>query len=353
MEARLCSWLPPFFRNVKFFPVSEINFRTPKRKLKLYWCATAVLRKKARSVAKSNERELSSYYTHLKKQRTSLSCYPWLMALMMIMFLCIPREPFHSRLLHCLMKGTRRHHFLRLLGFVKTFMLPYLFFLNRHNWLRRKLGSNRSLNFGSSNVQVVSLHQNWEMCCKPISHTNLCHWWSQSAIQSLFSYTAEHVWRSMKKKFERTIVKWCKKSTRYLKSRNVVWYWIHWISILFIRASPDGLVCCFCCGDGTLEIKCPFSCRNRSFRQVAEKKIILFDWRKLRAKERSCYSSNVDEDEGLPSKVLRLCCVGQGWSSNATLEHEPSSTGQKIAPTSEDNMQCNLIYFCHLWSVTI
>ena len=39
-----------------------------------------------------------------------------------------------------------------------------------------------------------------------------------------------------------------------------------------IGASPDGLVKCLCCGKGTLEIKCPYSCREQSFEEVAKKK---------------------------------------------------------------------------------
>ena len=31
-------------------------------------------------------------------------------------------------------------------------------------------------------------------------------------------------------------------------------------------ASPDGLITeCTCCGDGVLEVKCPYSCRDKSF----------------------------------------------------------------------------------------
>ena len=31
----------------------------------------------------------------------------------------------------------------------------------------------------------------------------------------------------------------------------------------FLGATPDGLVSCSCHGDGTLEIKCPYSCREK------------------------------------------------------------------------------------------
>ncbi len=32
----------------------------------------------------------------------------------------------------------------------------------------------------------------------------------------------------------------------------------------FMGASPDGIVSCQCCGRGVLEIKCPYSCRNKT-----------------------------------------------------------------------------------------
>ena len=35
-------------------------------------------------------------------------------------------------------------------------------------------------------------------------------------------------------------------------------------------ASPDGVVKCDCCGSGVLEIKCPFSCKNKSLAEAIE-----------------------------------------------------------------------------------
>ena len=37
----------------------------------------------------------------------------------------------------------------------------------------------------------------------------------------------------------------------------------------FMGATPDGLVNCKCCGSGVLEIKCPFSCKDKGFAKVA------------------------------------------------------------------------------------
>ena len=38
----------------------------------------------------------------------------------------------------------------------------------------------------------------------------------------------------------------------------------------FMGATPDGIIHCSCCGSGILEIKCPYSCRERSFKEVAK-----------------------------------------------------------------------------------
>ena len=39
----------------------------------------------------------------------------------------------------------------------------------------------------------------------------------------------------------------------------------------FLGASPDGLICCKCCGEGVLEVKCPYSCREISLNEYAFK----------------------------------------------------------------------------------
>ena len=38
-----------------------------------------------------------------------------------------------------------------------------------------------------------------------------------------------------------------------------------------LGASPDGLVRCACCGDGIIEVKCPYSIRDRTPKQAANK----------------------------------------------------------------------------------
>ena len=39
----------------------------------------------------------------------------------------------------------------------------------------------------------------------------------------------------------------------------------------FLGASPDGLISCKCCGQGALEVKCPYSCRDIPSSEYASK----------------------------------------------------------------------------------
>ena len=38
----------------------------------------------------------------------------------------------------------------------------------------------------------------------------------------------------------------------------------------FLGATPDGLVSCGCSGNGVLEIKCPYSCRQKDLVEASE-----------------------------------------------------------------------------------
>ena len=47
----------------------------------------------------------------------------------------------------------------------------------------------------------------------------------------------------------------------------------------FIGTSPDGVVQCTCCGTGVIEIKCPFSCKEKRFSERAEDRS--FFWKRI------------------------------------------------------------------------
>ena len=44
-----------------------------------------------------------------------------------------------------------------------------------------------------------------------------------------------------------------------------------------LGASPDGFVKCYCCGSGVIELKCPFSCKDRSFLEAIGEKIFCLE----------------------------------------------------------------------------
>ena len=57
-------------------------------------------------------------------------------------------------------------------------------------------------------------------------------------------------------------------------------------------ASPDGIVNCICCGKGVLEIKCPYSCVDKSFMEASgEQKFFLelIDGTFHLKKDHACY----------------------------------------------------------------
>ena len=43
----------------------------------------------------------------------------------------------------------------------------------------------------------------------------------------------------------------------------------------FLGASPDGIINCTCCGMDVLEIKCPFTCKDRSFIDASKARFLL------------------------------------------------------------------------------
>ena len=45
----------------------------------------------------------------------------------------------------------------------------------------------------------------------------------------------------------------------------------------FIGASPDGIISYSCCGKGVVEVKCPFSCRDKSFSEAVKEKIFCLE----------------------------------------------------------------------------
>ena len=81
-------------------------------------------------------------------------------------------------------------------------------------------------------------------------------------------------------------------------------------------ATSDGLVNCKCCGSGVLEIKCPFSCKDKGFAKVASENPLFFlvdDDSHLQLKEDHAYYYQVQ----LQIKLCRVqYCDFVAWREN-------------------------------------
>ena len=70
---------------------------------------------------------------------------------------------------------------------------------------------------------------------------------------------------------------------------------------MFLSASPRLLVKCSCCGEGLVEIKCPYTCRNVSPR---EKPPLFLKSEKdlLNLKPSQCYFTQIQEQRGVTGR---------------------------------------------------
>ena len=90
----------------------------------------------------------------------------------------------------------------------------------------------------------------------------------------------------------------------------------------FIGATPDGLVYCKCCEGRVLEIKCPFSCRNKTFSEAVLDNSSFFladDGGSLALKEDHMYYYQVQLQ-------MKLChmryCDFVAWREDGELFHQ-------------------------------
>ena len=69
----------------------------------------------------------------------------------------------------------------------------------------------------------------------------------------------------------------------------------------FIGASPDALVCCECCGQGTVELKCPFTVRDSPLRSTANLCLTETDGKWMLQRDHAYYYQVGIGQRGLPT----------------------------------------------------
>ena len=106
-------------------------------------------------------------------------------------------------------------------------------------------------------------------------------------------------------------------------------------------ASPDGVVECDCCGRGVLEVKCPFSCRERSFLKASEDSpsfcLEVFEDGQFRLKRKHAYFYQVQ----LQMKACEVVSMAlfQNYWVNGTQHCSPQQATQHWSTAS--NMDVN------------
>ena len=280
-----CSWLPPSFRKVPYSEISQIDFTTPKHKRKLSLDIPPasqesidkyVPRKKVFVVPEPTDEDKRKFYLDLSKSKGS----PVILAL--IADFSDPYVPVYE-------KGVIPKP-LTNLNDAAAMRMTYPDLLQRCEEVFS------SISFSFNQAQLVEENTRMQSNCKlwfqqragritasrfrEVLHTDFSQP-SLSLIKSI-CYPAEYQFTTVPCQygldnedkarsvyFEKFVER--HDSLMIIKSGLILNP-----SYPFMGATPDGIVHCSCCGTGTLEIKCPYSCRERSFEDVANEHNLTF-----------------------------------------------------------------------------
>ena len=269
-----CSWLSPSFRTVEFLPVSKIDFRTPQQERKLALddnphSSTMMPGGKVRHVLKPTESQLSDYYLQLSKFKHK----PVHLSLV---------EPYSDAYVPLYIQGVLPSPFTSLFDtkfeneafdVVKTYCkrLYSTYTITEEQTcaieLHTRSRSNWKLWFQqqAGRVTASKLHSVMKTKLDKPSVSllkSVCYPESIVFADKACQYGCQH--EDGARKLYEKIMKTDHHSFELCKVGLCV------SKVLpFSGASPDGLVQCTCCGHGTLEIKCPYSCQNMKCEEKA------------------------------------------------------------------------------------
>ena len=265
-----CTWLPPAFRTVPFLPLAEIDFRTPRQKRKSFLESAALAPKKSVTIQKPTQAMLEEHYSKLSKAKYK----PLLLSLVSgfnddfvpLYVRGLLPEPLTS-LFH---KDNQEVPFQDLVKACDAFydmvsITPeqaHMVELKTREQSKCKLWyEQRAGRVTTSNLRRVlqtDLSKPSVSLVKTICYPESTKFYSKACDYGL-THEADAL-RIYKDSMQATHAFFeLKKCGLVLDSENP-----------FIGASPDGIISCSCCGKGVVEVKFPFSCRDKSFDEAVK-----------------------------------------------------------------------------------
>ena len=270
-----CAWLPPSFRSVEYLSVSDIDFRTPKQKRKssqAFGSNTTPVPKKSLIIQKPTESELTEYYLKLSKTKHK----PVLLSLV---------NGFNDDFVPLYVKGIlpqpltalydQKYEEMPFPEIIKACEALYdtvtitpeqanTVELKTRGQSKCKLWYEQRAGHITASILRKVLHTDFskpsvsllKSICYPQTtkfFSEACEYGQQHEADALHIYSDNM--KSTHPFFE------LQKSGLVLDTENP-----------FIGASPDGIISCSCCGKGVVEVKCPFSCRDKSFSEAVNEK---------------------------------------------------------------------------------
>ena len=107
----------------------------------------------------------------------------------------------------------------------------------------------------------------------------------------------------------------------------------------FLGATPDGLVHCECCQSGVLEIKCPYSCKDKTFTDAAQQKSFCLQ-------ENEDGSLKLKQDHSYYYQIqmqMMLCHVEYGefvvWREGGSIHHERILFNSDFMDDASENIE--------------
>jgi len=270
-----CSWLPPSFRTVEYLPVSEIDFTTPKQKRKIGLPSapsSAPATKKVCAVSTPTELELNDHFTKLSKTKLR----PLLLSL---------ESNFNNDFVPLYARG----------------LLPEpLTSLYSQEYEDKPFGEIAEACGGLYSTVSITLEQARMVELKTRDQAQCKLWYEQRAGRVTASKLRKVLHTSYSKPSVSLLKSVCYPQSMKFNSRACEYGRQHEDDALrmysigmqnnhncfelkksglildpnnpFIGASPDGVFSCSCCGKGVVEVKCPFSCKDKSFCEAVKDK---------------------------------------------------------------------------------